>query len=77
MNEPRRISGIVGAFEAYVPVAAHIPGGGSASMSFIDAARMRLVVEAIDAFVEVRERFWGVVGEVGVGTEFSEVCWFW
>ena len=70
LNEPRRISGRVGAFEAREPVAAHMPGGGLASINLIDAARRRLVVEATDAFVEVRARLLGVAGEEG-GCEFG------
>lgn len=69
LKEPRRISANVGAFAATVPVAAHIPGGGSASMSFTLAVRMLLVAEAIDVLVKVRGRRGDEVGEVG---EFVE-----
>jgi len=47
-----------------------MPGGGLASINLIDAARRRLVVEATDAFVEVRARLLGVAGEEG-GCEFG------
>ena len=43
-----------GAFEAALPVAAHIPGGGSASMSFVLA--LRILLDAEEALVEVRVR---------------------
>jgi hypothetical protein len=43
-----------GAFEAALPVAAHMPGGGSASMSFILA--LRILLDAEDALVDVRAR---------------------
>lgn len=69
-NEPLRISASEGALDATLPVAAHIPAGGVASMSFMLAVRMRLEVEVVDALVEVRARrvvgeleFWG--GESG------------
>lgn len=46
-----------GAFETTLPVAAHIPGGGSAFMSLIDAARRRLeAFDATEAAVEERCR---------------------
>lgn len=47
-----------------LPVAAHMPGGGVASMAFRLAVRIRLVTEVLDALVEVRDRF--APGDVGV-----------
>ena len=41
-----------GAFDATVPVATHIPGGGSASMSFRLA--LRILLDADEALVDVR-----------------------
>jgi hypothetical protein len=64
----------VGAFEVTAPVAAHIPGGGFVSMSFMLAARTRLETEAVEALVEVRERLWGVVGEFAVGLDAVGSC---
>jgi hypothetical protein len=40
-----------GALDAVLPVAAHIPGGGLASISFMLAVRIRF--EAVDAIVDV------------------------
>lgn len=71
LNEPLRISARVGAFDATLPVAAHMPGGGDASMSFMLAVRIRLDAEAVEALVDVRERR-AVVGEFGVA--FDD-CW--
>lgn len=59
-----RISVIDGALAATLPVAAHIPGGGLASMNFKLADRMRLVAEVEEALVKPRERWRGEVGEV-------------
>lgn len=50
----------VGAFAVTLPVAAHMPGGGVASMALILAVLRRLPTEVSEAFVEVRERFVGV-----------------
>lgn len=46
-----------------------------ASINLIDAARRRLVVEATDAFVEVRARLLGVAGEEG--GEIEDGCGNW
>ena len=43
-----------GAFETVLPVAAHNPGGGSASMSFM--LTLRILLDAEDALVDVRAR---------------------
>lgn len=43
-----------GAFDTVLPVAAHMPGGGSASMSFMLA--LRILLDAEDALVDVRAR---------------------
>ncbi len=43
-----------GAFEATLPVAAHMPGGGSASMSLMLA--LLILLDADEALVEVRVR---------------------
>ena len=43
-----------GAFEAALPVAAHMPGGGSASINLMLAVRMRL--DAVELLVDVRGR---------------------
>jgi hypothetical protein len=43
-----------GAFETVLPVAAHMPGGGSASISFMLA--LRILLDAEDALVDVRAR---------------------
>ena len=70
LNEPLRISEREGAFDAMVPVAAHMPGGGDASINLILAVRMRLVVDVVDALVEARVRC--AVGEEDVwGGEFD------
>ena len=50
-----------------LPVAAHMPGGGLASMSLMLAVRMRLEAEIVEALVEVLERRVGVVGEFWAG----------
>ena len=54
------MSDIEGALAAVVPVAAHMPGGGFASINFPVA--VRILVETDDALVEVRAR---VVVDVG------------
>lgn len=43
-----------GALEAVVPVAAHIPGGGFASISFILA--VRILLDTVEALVDVLSR---------------------
>lgn len=58
------MSASVGAFAVTLPVAAHMPGGGDASMAFMLAVRTRLVTELVEALVDVRDRF--VTGVVGV-----------
>jgi ABC-type uncharacterized transport system YnjBCD ATPase subunit len=65
-----------GAFDATVPVATHIPGGGSASMSFRLA--LRILLDADEVLVEVRVRCllfelsWGPSGcGKGTGVEIS------
>lgn len=72
LKDPLRISAKVGAFDAALPVAAHMPGGGSASISFILAVRMLLVADAMEVLVEVRGRRGGEVGEVG-----EALVWGW
>lgn len=80
-KDPVRISLTDGALAATVPVAAHMPGGGLASMSFMLADRMRLVAEVAEALVEPRGR--RNVGEIGEAGEAGEVwlglveggCW--
>jgi hypothetical protein len=53
-----------GALDAVAPVAAHIPGGGLASMSFMLA--VRILFEVVEAFVDVLWRRVAVaVGESG------------
>ena len=57
-----------GARAALMPVAAHMPGGGSAFISLKEAERRRaLALEAREALVEARSRLCkvGEVGEVG------------
>jgi hypothetical protein len=46
-----------GALAAVVPVAAHIPGGGLTSISFPVA--VRILLETVEALVEVRSRVFG------------------
>lgn len=60
-NDPLLMSESDGALDAVVPVAAHIPGGGLASINFILAARILLEVD--ETVVEVLRR---VVGDSGV-----------
>jgi hypothetical protein len=43
-----------GALDATLPVAAHMPGGGFASMSFMLA--VRILLDVVDTLVPVRER---------------------
>jgi hypothetical protein len=43
-----------GALEATLPVAAHMPGGGFASMSFMLA--VRILLDVVEALVPVRAR---------------------
>jgi hypothetical protein len=43
-----------GALEATLPVAAHMPGGGFASMSFMLA--VRILLDAVEVLVPVRPR---------------------
>jgi hypothetical protein len=64
-NEPLRISAIEGAFDAVLPVAAHMPGGGLASINFRLA--VRILFEAVEAFVDVlcRRVLEGESGGVG------------
>jgi hypothetical protein len=50
-NEPLRMSASDGALDAVLPVAAHMPGGGLASINFRLA--VRILFEAVDAFVDV------------------------
>lgn len=57
-----------GALDAVVPVAAHIPGGGVASISLMLAARNRL--EAVEAVVDVLWRV-SVVGDSVEGLDGS------
>jgi hypothetical protein len=57
-----------GAFDAALPVAAHIPAGGSASMSFMLAVRM--ILDAVEVLVGIRGRFvvfWSSLGASGCG----------
>jgi hypothetical protein len=62
------MSASVGAFAVTDPVAAHMPGGGDASMAFMLTVRMRPVTEVVEALVDVRDRFVpGVVGVAPVG----------
>lgn len=53
-NDPLLMSTSEGAFEATLPVAAHMPGGGFASMSFMLA--LRILLDAEEALVDVRAR---------------------
>ena len=53
-KEPTRMSEREGALAAAVPVAAHMPGGGLASINLPVA--LRSLLETIEAFVEVRSR---------------------
>lgn len=59
-NDPLLMSASDGALDAVVPVAAHMPGGGLASINFILAARILLEVE------ETVVVLWRVVGDSGV-----------
>jgi hypothetical protein len=52
-----------GALDAVVPVAAHIPGGGLASMSFMLA--VRILFEVVEALVDVLWRRVAVAVAVG------------
>ena len=70
LYDPLRISARVGAFDVTLPVAAHMPGGGAASINFMLAVRMRLPADAIEALVDVRERL--VVGELGLAFAVGE-----
>jgi len=74
LKEPVRISDIDGALATTLPVAAHMPGGGVASMSLMLADRRRLAAEVEEAFVELRDRRVGLVGEVGVVVAGCD-CW--
>jgi hypothetical protein len=65
-KEPFRMSDSEGALAAVVPVAAHIPGGGSASINLLVA--VRILFETIDALVEVRSRVW-VDGDSAAGLD--------
>lgn len=56
------MSARVGAFAVTLPVAAHMPGGGDASMALILAVRRRPATLVVDALVDVRARFAGVDG---------------
>jgi hypothetical protein len=53
-KEPLLMSDSDGAFEAVVPVAAHMPGGGFTSMSLPVAVRS--LFETVEALVDVRSR---------------------
>ena len=53
-KEPLLMSDSDGAFEAVVPVAAHMPGGGFTSMSLPVAVRSLL--ETVEALVDIRSR---------------------
>lgn len=53
-----------GALDAFAPVAAHMPGGGLASMSFRLA--VRILFEAIEALVDVLLRRVPVGESVGL-----------
>lgn len=68
-NEPVRISFRDGAFDAVVPVAAHMPGGGLASMSFMLAVRILFVVDVMEALVDVLWRRVPVGESVGRAVE--------
>lgn len=50
-----------GAFDTVVPVAAHMPGGGEASISLRLA--VRILFETVEAVVEDRSRVFGVALE--------------
>lgn len=58
-----------GAFDATLPVAAHMPGGGFVSMSFKLA--LRNLLEAVETLVEVRARCLPVVFPFGIVVELS------
>lgn len=62
------MSDIEGALAAAVPVAAHMPAGGLASISFPVA--VRILLETAEAFVEVRSRVL-VDGDSAVGLDTS------
>jgi hypothetical protein len=67
-NDPLLMSTSDGAFDAALPVAAHIPAGGSASMSFMLAVRM--ILDAVEVLVGIRGRFvvfWSSLGASGCG----------
>jgi len=55
-----------GAFDAVAPVAAHIPGGGFASMSFMLAVRILFEVDVAEALVDVLWRRVSVGESVGL-----------
>ena len=61
------MSVIEGAFAVTVPAAAHMPGGGEASIAFMLAVLMRPATEVLDALVDARDRF--AEGPVGVALE--------
>jgi hypothetical protein len=76
-NEPLRISASDGAFDAVLPVAAHMPGGGLASINFRLA--VRILFEALEAFVDVRcrrvlEGESGGVGAVELASRIPAGC---
>jgi hypothetical protein len=50
-NEPLRISASEGALDTVVPVAAHIPGGGLASINLMLA--VRILLDVVEALVDV------------------------
>lgn len=60
------MSDIEGALAAVVPVAAHMPGGGFASINFPVAVRILLEID--DALVEVRARVF-VKGDSATGLD--------
>lgn len=63
-----------GALATVVPVAAHIPGGGLASISLPVA--LRSLLETVEAFVELRSRalLRGTSG-AGVGESWLVISW--
>jgi hypothetical protein len=72
-NEPLLISFNDGAFDTVAPVAAHIPAGGVASMSFMLA--VRILLDVVEASVDVLLRCAFVGESVGaLGLRMSSGC---
>jgi len=72
-NEPLRMSARDGALDAVCPVAAHMPGGGEASMSLMLA--VRILLEMLEEAVPDLLRVLGsVVGLEACGSRVSSGC---